>query len=89
VVSATNLDPVVATMLTRGLGTDWLCGGRLRCRYLRTVAFTDFFVAKARLTAVDEQPGGRALTLDVWAENQRGETVLAGTAGVLRTAGAR
>ncbi|HEX5120138.1 MAG TPA: hypothetical protein VFW65_33555 [Pseudonocardiaceae bacterium] len=83
VVSAINLDSVLATMLQRALGTDWLRSGRLRCRYLRTVAFTDFFVAKARLVAID----GPALTFDVWAENQRGETVLGGTADVLRTAG--
>jgi hypothetical protein len=84
VVSAINLDSVVATMLLRGLGTDWLRSGRLRCRYLRTVAFTDFFVAKARLASV----AGQAFTFDVRAENQRGETVLGGTAEVLRTVGA-
>jgi hypothetical protein len=87
VLSAINLDAVVATMLSRGLGTDWLRSGRLRCRYFKTVAFTDFFVAKARLTAAEDRPGGRALTFDVRAENQRGETVLAGTADVLRTVG--
>jgi hypothetical protein len=87
VVSALNLDPLLDTMFVRACGPDWLRTGTLRCRYLRLVGFEDLVVCDAHVTERADVADGAKLTFDVAARNQRGETVIAGTACVFRAAG--
>lgn len=69
---------VVAQFLAENFGTRFMRGGRLEVALTKPVLFGDRLTSHARIARVED---GRAiLTLRV--ENQRGESVLAGTAAI-------
>ncbi len=74
---------LVQELLTEELGGSWMRDGSLEILYRKMVVAEDTITARGRVTAVEPLADGDRLTLEVWCENQRGDTTLSGTATVL------
>lgn len=77
----------LAAMLTefmiRSFGTEFLHGGSISVNFTKLVRPGDDLSPRARVTKISPAAAGlTAVTLDIWLENQHGEVVTAGTAGV-------
>jgi acyl dehydratase len=65
--------------------TDWLGVGSVRrigVRFTALVRLKDVVTCRGRVVGTRAQNGEHRVDLEVWAENQRGETVVRGTAEV-------
>ncbi len=63
--------------------TDWLGAGTVRklgVRFTALVRPKDVVTCRGRVVATREDGGAHLVDLDVWAENQRGEKVVIGSA---------
>jgi acyl dehydratase len=69
---------VMANFILDSFGIDFLRGGRLEAALVKPVFYGDTLTMHARVVEADTPQ----LTVEVWTENQRGERVLIGTAGV-------
>lgn len=76
-------------MLTMGFAgemlTNWVEPRRLRrfgVRFSRIVWPGDVVTSKGKVTSIADVEGERRATLEVWAENQKGEVVIQGEAEV-------
>ncbi len=90
-----GLDGVIAHgMLSMGfLGRfvgDWMTTlegrpslARLKVRFSAMVKPGDVLTCKGTIKSIDQREGHPYLTLDIWAENQRGERVTGGVAEVV------
>lgn len=84
IVSAANLTPIVGNMLYRALGSGWLVGGQLSCRFIRPVHIEDYFTARGVVVGRHAASANHTrIELEVWGENQRGEKVIVGSASGL------
>lgn len=73
----------ISELMTNEFGRSWLRHGRLSVAFVRPVICGDSLTAHAALRGEEAEGGLTRRVFDVWCENQRGETVTAGTAGVL------
>jgi len=86
-----GLDGVIAHgMLSMAFLGQYLCWmaspdsvRRLTVRFTAMVRPGDVLTCRGRVKALSEGTGGRQLTLELWAENQRGEQVTVGDAEVM------
>jgi acyl dehydratase len=86
-----GLDGVIAhgmlSMAFLGQYLCWLTGPesirRLTVRFVEMVRPGDVLTCRARVKALDQDAGGRRLTLELWAENQRAQQVTVGEAEVV------
>ncbi len=86
-----GLDGVIAQgMLSMAFLGQYLCWmaspesvRRLTVRFTAMVRPGDVLTCRGRVKALLEGTGGRQLTLELWAENQRGEQVTVGDAEVM------
>ena len=65
--------------------TDWAGAGSVRklaVRFAALVRLKDTVICKGRVLATSAQDGEHTVELEVWAENQRGEKVVTGSATV-------
>jgi acyl dehydratase len=65
--------------------TDWAGAGRVRAigvRFAALVRLKDTVTCRGRVVRTAQQDGVNLIELEVWAENQKGEKVVAGTATV-------
>jgi acyl dehydratase len=69
--------------LVEYFGKNWLMGGKLAVSFLSIVQPGDVVSVKAAMVGSREVDGGSELALEIWCENQRGETIAAGTAQAL------
>ena len=86
-----GLDGVIAhgmlSMAFLGQYLCWLTGPesirRLTVRFVEMVRPGDVLTCHARVKALEQAAGGRRMTLELWAENQRAQQVTAGEAEVV------
>jgi acyl dehydratase len=86
-----GLDGVIAhgmlSMAFLGEYLCWLTGPesirRLTVRFVEMVRPGEVLTCRARVKALDEEAGGRRVTLELWAENQRAQQVTVGEAEVV------
>jgi acyl dehydratase len=86
-----GLDGVIAhgmlSMAFLGQYLCWLTGPesirRLTVRFVEMVRPGDVLTCRARVKALDQHAGGRRMTLELWAENQRAQQVTIGEAEVV------
>jgi acyl dehydratase len=71
---------LVHEMLTLELGMSWMRGGSLDILYRKMVVADETITTRGRVTAVEPRAHSDRLTLEVWCENQHGDTTLSGTA---------
>jgi len=76
----------ISSMMTDAFGQRWLSGGRLKVRFKAPARPGDVVTASARplhASAADQGPaGGGRLEFAVECSNERGETLVTGTAAV-------
>jgi len=86
-----GLDGVIAHgMLSMAFLGEYLCWltrpesiRRLTVRFVEMVRPGDVLTCRARVKALDQTAGGRRMTLELWAENQRAQQVTVGEAEVV------
>jgi acyl dehydratase len=78
--SGTQYQGYVVSLLLDLLGEEWLASGAHEFRLPAVVTVGDVITPKARLLAIERLDGVDVVELETWAENQRGERVLAGRA---------
>ncbi|HEX2172148.1 MAG TPA: MaoC family dehydratase [Dehalococcoidia bacterium] len=76
----------ISEMLTRAFGADWVRGGRISFKFVRSLYAGDTVAVRGRVTGRHPTHSGTRFDLDVWCENQDGATVTAGEASVIVTA---
>lgn len=72
----------ISEMLIKYFGTRWLTHGEIELRYITPLFDRNTFVPKAKVLKEDP-PGSGRLCLEVWCENQDGETLAVGRASCL------
>ncbi len=77
-----QISALVHELLTQGFGAAWMRGGTLKVRFLKMVVSGDTLTVSGRVTAVEPLPDADRVTIDIQAQNQRGELPLVGTATV-------
>ncbi len=60
----------------------WLCGGRQESRFIQVVLPGDTLTYRGKVIEKKEENDKKYVTVDVWADNQKGEKVLAATCRV-------
>ena len=60
-------------------GESWLSRGRLSLKYIRIVDVGDTITARARVSATQPDESTTRFDLEVWCENQQGQSVVVGT----------
>lgn len=82
--SGTQWQGYIIQMMLDLFGTGWLSHGTIETKFIRMVLEDDTVTPWATVTAREPADGGVKFTFDIGCDNQRGETVLAGTAtGIL------
>ena len=76
IASATMYMGYLTEMMLDSFGDGWIEGGRMELAFIAIVAPDDELRARGKVIA--EEEGG--LKLEVWCENQRGESVAVGSA---------
>lgn len=80
-VSATQYLGYLTELMVDLFGEGWLSGGKTHeLKFIKPVAEGDTIWAKARVQSRAEDESVVSYTLDVWCENQNGDSVLVGTA---------
>jgi acyl dehydratase len=72
----------VSQMLTDAFGVSWLTGGRLDVRFKSPARPGDTVTVSGLVTAVQYTAGERLVSISIDCQNQKGETVITGEAGV-------
>jgi len=86
-----GLDGVIAhgmlSMAFLGQYLCWLTGpesiSRLSVRFVEMVRPGDVLTCRGRVKALEREPGGQRMALELWAENQKAERVTMGDAEVV------
>lgn len=73
----------VSEMLGQYFGSQWAQGGKVRIKFIAPVYPGDTITTGGRLTASHPEGAGQRLTVDVWCENQDGQSVLIGEASAV------
>lgn len=79
--SGTQWQGYILQMMIELFGTGWLSHGKIETKFIRLVNEDDVVRPWVRVTARERTEGGIRFAFDIGCDNQRGETVLAGTAG--------
>lgn len=83
--SGTQWQGYIIQMMLGMFGTSWLSHGTIETKFIRMVLEDDTVTPWASVTRSEPTEGGVRFSFDIGCENQRGETVLAGTAtGILK-----
>lgn len=72
----------ISEMMARAFGEEWLSSGRLKVRFKAPARPGDTLTAEAAPRGAQTEASGRLLEYAVECCNQRGETLISGTAGV-------
>jgi 3-hydroxybutyryl-CoA dehydratase len=72
----------ISEMMARAFAEDWLSGGRLKIRFKAPARPGDTLTAEATPRGASAEGSGRSLEYAVECRNQRGETLISGTAAV-------
>lgn len=83
VASGTQFEGYLATHLIRLFGSDWFTDGIWDVKIVRSVKVGDSVSPAVKLVSRQEQQESVRVDVEVWCENQDGDTVLAGTASCL------
>lgn len=79
--------PMVAAtiyrMMLAFLEEGWIQGGQISLKFIKPVFAEDFITAKGIVKGKLLEEDGVRLTCEVWAENQKGEKVIVGSASGL------
>lgn len=70
-------------LLTRAFGRDWLEGGTINVRFIKSVFIGDTLFVRAKVLDVKREAAGTRVGLGVWCERQGGEQVTVGDASLL------
>ena len=70
-------------MMLSYFGEGWIKGGKISIKFIKPVFAQDFVTAKGTVQEKILEQGGVRLGCQVWAENQKGEKVIVGTASGL------
>lgn len=82
--SGTQWQGYILQMMLDLFGTGWLSHGKIETKFIRLVNEGDIVRPWVRVTAREVMADGVRFAFDIGCDNQRGETVLAGTAsGIL------
>lgn len=73
----------LSELLTRTFGADWVRGGRLDMKFVKSVYAGDTLNVRGRVTGKGPTPNGTRFDLEVWCENQSGQTVTYAQASVV------
>jgi acyl dehydratase len=84
--SGTQWQGYIIQMMLGLFGSGWLSHGTIETKYIRMVLEDDTVTPWATVTGRETVAGGIRFTFNIGCDNQRDETVLAGTAtGILKT----
>jgi hypothetical protein len=81
-VQGTQTECHLIRLLIDMFGLDWYSSGLLDIRLTRPVAIDDVVTAGVRVERVEAIDDERHIRLQAWVENQRGESVISGSATV-------
>lgn len=73
----------VFKMMHTMFGEGWVRSGRFNLRLVRQIMLDDFITAKGAVVGHRLEEGQVRVECDVWAENQRGEKIVVGSASAL------
>ncbi len=73
----------LSEMMAGAFGHDWLAGGRLKVRFRAPARPGDTLTARAESRQARQASGERVFEYGIECCNQRGETLVSGTAGVV------
>jgi len=73
----------LSEMMAGAFGHDWLAGGRLKVRFRAPARPGDTLTARAEPRQARQVSGDRVFEYGIECCNQRGETLVSGTAGVV------
>jgi len=76
----------ITQMLLDYFGKRWFNDGEIEVKYIAPLLDKDTFIPKARIIGKESPVSGR-LNLDIWCENQHGQTLAIGRASCLVTEG--
>jgi acyl dehydratase len=83
VAQGSHLTTIINELLVRTFGKDYWNGGGVAVNFIKMVRPGDTVRPRARVVSADPTDDGRTVVeLEVWIENQHGETTTAGTARV-------
>lgn len=80
VVSGTQWEGHMASLLVDTMGDIWFHGGRMNVKIPRSVKIGDSLCPYLKLDAIADSDGRAVADFTIWCENAAGEQVLAGTA---------
>ena len=80
VVSGTQWEGHLASLLVETMGLGWFDGGQFSVKIPRSVKVGETVQAKLRLDAIIERDGVDVAEMSVWCENAEAQQVLVGTA---------
>jgi len=73
----------VSQMMTALLGEGFVKGGTMSMAFVKPVYAGDRLTVRGRIKESRPENGGSRITVDVWCENQEGDTTAVGTASGL------
>jgi acyl dehydratase len=83
IVSGTQFEGLLLGHLARLVGPAWHRAGELEARIAKSALVGDEVTPVAVLRGIEDGPGGRVASLEVWCETQDGSKVLVGEARAL------
>lgn len=72
----------VSQMLTAAFGRSWITGGKLEVRFRAPARPGDTITVSGRIRKVEQMEGRNLVSCDVLCSNQKGESVITGSAEV-------
>ena len=76
-------DMYLIELLTRSFGRDWLEGGTINVKFVKSVFIGDTLSVRAKVIERKSENSGTRVNLSVWCERQGGEQVTVGEASLL------
>ncbi|MFO8100660.1 MAG: MaoC family dehydratase [Dehalococcoidia bacterium] len=72
----------LSQMLTANFGKDWISGGKLNMRFKTPARPGDTVTISGKIRKIEQTGGQTSIKCDVLCENQSGETIISGDAGL-------